>query len=74
MAFYKITGTIVSDYLNNGLVKLETGDPLTKILTQKYIAFYMNSSWEPFFEQRRTGVPVLRVGPGTLNGGKVPKR
>ncbi|RKE44448.1 SusD/RagB family nutrient-binding outer membrane lipoprotein [Sphingobacterium detergens] len=74
MAFYKITGTIVSDYLNKGLVKLETGDPLTKILTQKYIAFYMNSSWEPFFEQRRTGVPVLRVGPGTLNGGKIPKR
>ncbi|WP_286859496.1 MULTISPECIES: SusD/RagB family nutrient-binding outer membrane lipoprotein [Sphingobacterium] len=74
MAFYKITGTIVTDYLNKDLVKLTTGDPLTKILTQKYIAFYMNSSWEPFFEQRRTGVPVLRVGPGTLNGGKVPKR
>ena len=74
MAFYKITGTFVTDYLNRDLVKLATGDPLTKILTQKYIAFYMNSSWEPFFEQRRTGIPVLRVGPGTLNGGKVPKR
>lgn len=74
MAFYKITGTFVTDYLNRDLVKLTTGDPLTKILTQKYIAFYMNSSWEPFFEQRRTGIPVLRVGPGTLNGGKVPKR
>jgi len=74
MAFYKISGTIVMDYLNRDLVKLSTGDSLTKILTQKYIAFFMNSSWEPFYEQRRTGVPVLRVGPGTLNGGKVPKR
>lgn len=74
MAFYKITGTAVTDYLNSDLVKLTTGDPLTKIWTQKYIAFYMNSGWEPFFEQRRTGTPTLRVGPGTLNGGKVPKR
>lgn len=74
MAFYKISGTIVTDYLNGDLVKLATGDPLTKIWTQKYIAFYMNSGWEPFFEQRRTGVPVLRTGPGTLNGGKIPKR
>jgi hypothetical protein len=74
MAFYKITGNAITDYLNGDLVKLATGNALTKILTQKYIAFYMNSSWEPFFEQRRTGIPVLRVGPGTLNGGKVPKR
>lgn len=34
----------------------------------------MNSFYEPFFEQRRTGIPVLAVGPGTLNGGLVPKR
>lgn len=47
---------------------------MNKILTQKYIAFFMNSGWEPFYGQRRTGVPTMRVGPGTLNGGKVPKR
>jgi len=74
MAVYKITGNVVEDYLAGDLVKLSNGDALTKILTQKYIAFYMNSGWEPFIEQRRTGIPTLRVGPGTLNGGKVPKR
>jgi hypothetical protein len=34
----------------------------------------MNSYWEPFTEQRRTGIPTLDVGPGTYNGMKVPKR
>ena len=33
----------------------------------------MNSGWEAFFEQRRTGIPTLSVGPGTFNT-RVPKR
>ena len=33
----------------------------------------MNSGWEAFFEQRRTGIPVLSVGPGTYNNAMVPK-
>lgn len=74
MAFYQIESQQATNYLAHPLVSLASGDVLTKILTQKYIAFFMNSGWEPFYEQRRTGVPVLRVGPGTLNGGKVPKR
>ncbi|TYR36905.1 SusD/RagB family nutrient-binding outer membrane lipoprotein [Sphingobacterium phlebotomi] len=74
MAFYQINDEAVDSYLQGDEVDLSGGDALTKILTQKYIAFYMNSGWEPFLEQRRTGVPSLRVGPGTLNGGQVPKR
>ena len=33
----------------------------------------MNSGWEAFFEQRRTGIPTFDIGPGTLNNG-IPKR
>lgn len=74
MAFYNIAADKIDSYLLGSLVDLKNTDVLSKILTQKYIAFFMNSGWEPFYEQRRTGVPTLRVGPGTLNGGKVPKR
>ncbi|WP_270087912.1 SusD/RagB family nutrient-binding outer membrane lipoprotein [Sphingobacterium sp. SYP-B4668] len=74
MDFYKIDEQQADTYLSMPLVALSSGDVLIKILTQKYIAFFMNSGWEPFYEQRRTGIPILRVGPGTLNGGKVPKR
>ena len=44
------------------------------INTQKYLAFYMNSGWESFYNQRRTGIPQFAVGPATQNGGLVPKR
>nr|WP_121270894.1 SusD/RagB family nutrient-binding outer membrane lipoprotein [Pedobacter schmidteae] len=74
LAFYKITGTKATDYLNGALVKYDAAKGLEMILLQKYLSFFMNSGWEPFYEQRRTGIPVFRVGPGTLNGGKVPKR
>ncbi|SHF45162.1 SusD/RagB family nutrient-binding outer membrane lipoprotein [Pedobacter caeni] len=74
LAFYKITGSKTTDYLNGALVKYDAAKGLEMILMQKYLAFFMNSGWEPFYEQRRTGIPTFRVGPGTLNGGKVPKR
>ena len=34
----------------------------------------MQSGWEAFYEQRRTGIPHFNTGPGTYNNGKVPKR
>jgi hypothetical protein len=49
-------------------------DGLKQILTQKYIAFWQNSNWEAFFNQRRTGVPTLSTGPGNGNGGKIAVR
>jgi hypothetical protein len=49
-------------------------DGLTQILQQKYIAFWQNSNWEAFFNQRRTGVPALSTGPGNGNGNKIAVR
>lgn len=47
---------------------------LQQILLQKYLAFFQNSGWEPYFNYRRTGVPAFLVGTGTGNGGRIPKR
>lgn len=47
---------------------------LEQIITQKYLAFYQNSGQEAYFNYRRTGIPVFDVGPGTGNGGVIPKR
>lgn len=74
MAFYGITGTPVTNYLANPLIAFNAGTALTQIAIQKHIALFMNGGWEAFMEQRRTGVPVLSVGPGTYNNGVVPKR
>lgn len=35
---------------------------LNQILTQKYIAFFMNSGFESFYNWRRTGVPTFAQG------------
>ena len=74
MKFYGIDDASIAAYLAQPLVQFNTGNALTMITVQKYIAFYINSFWEPFFEQRRTGLPVFNVGPGTLNDELVPKR
>ena len=47
---------------------------LNQILLQKYLAFFQQSGWEAFYNQRRTGVPTFRVGAGNTNGQKIPKR
>lgn len=56
-------------------VKYETGAAgLTKIFKQKYLAFFQNSGWEPYFNYRRTGVPAFSTGVGIGNNGIIPKR
>ncbi len=47
---------------------------LGQILTQKYLAFFQNSGYEAYFNQRRTGVPAFHAGPGTGNSGRIPLR
>ncbi|MBD0367991.1 MAG: SusD/RagB family nutrient-binding outer membrane lipoprotein, partial [Flavisolibacter sp.] len=74
MKFYGINDADITSYLAEPNVKFDPANAIPMIITQKYIAFFMNSFYEPFFEQRRTGIPTLSVGPGTLNGGQVPKR
>lgn len=62
-------------YYNQAGVKYESGTTgLNKILTQKYLGFFQNSGWEPFFNSRRTGTPVLTGGIGVGNNGVIPKR
>ncbi len=49
---------------------------LTQILTQKYVAMFINSGWEPFFNYRRTGIPAFAqggAGIGTPNS-LIPRR
>jgi hypothetical protein len=40
----------------------DNADGLGQILTQKYVAFFSNSGYEAFYNQRRTGVPVFAQG------------
>jgi hypothetical protein len=74
MRTYGIGSLTIEQYLARPLVKYNTTDGLAQIATQKYLALFMQSGWEPFLEQRRTGVPAFSIGPGTLNNGQIPKR
>ncbi len=65
----------ITNYLAQPSVQYQSGAAgLTQILNQKYIAFWQNSNWEAFFNQRRSGVPAFSEGPGSGNGGKIAKR
>jgi hypothetical protein len=74
MKFYGIDDAAIAAYLAQPNVVYNPADPIPQIVIQKYIALFMQSGWEAFFEQRRTGIPSLSVGPGTYNNGMVPKR
>jgi len=74
MKFYGISDADIATYLAGPDVAYNAGTALDQIAIQKYIAFFMNSGYEAFYEQRRTGIPTFNVGPGTANGMKVPKR
>lgn len=66
---------IISDYLNQPAVKYAGGSTgLNQILLQKYLAFFQNSGWEPYFNYRRTGTPAFAGGTGIGNNGIIPKR
>jgi len=60
-------------------ISYDLGSPanaLTQILTQKYVAFFMNSGYEGFYNWRRTGVPAFSQGGpgiGTANQ-QIPRR
>ncbi|MFC0182213.1 Starch-binding associating with outer membrane [Pseudarcicella hirudinis] len=77
----KTLGTVtvsISNFLKNPAVVYmgDNADGLKQILTQKYIAFFQNSGWEAFYNQRRTGYPSTFVTTGSgLNAvGKLPRR
>ncbi len=69
-----ITDDAISGYSSQSNVAYNRGTAIQQIITQKYIALFLQSDFESFVEQRRTGFPIFNVGTGTLNNGAVPKR
>ncbi|HCW05830.1 MAG TPA: SusD/RagB family nutrient-binding outer membrane lipoprotein [Cytophagales bacterium] len=74
-----VLGTVtvsLTNYLAQTSVQYQGNNTagLNQILTQKYIAFWQNSGWEAFFNQRRTGMPAFLTGAGTGNNQKLPLR
>ncbi|MBC9798002.1 SusD/RagB family nutrient-binding outer membrane lipoprotein [Sinomicrobium weinanense] len=75
MEFYNIAESAINTYLENPGTQPDPGNEIASILTQKHIAMFMNTGWQIFYEQRRTGYPEFDVsGGGVLNNGKIPKR
>jgi hypothetical protein len=62
-----ITGDYINSYIEGDKVKL-TGNfesDLNKIISQKYIASFLQSAYDAYFDYRRTGYPALPVNPNT---------
>ena len=71
--FYGITET--ETYLAKPEIQLQNETAIETILTQKHIALFLNTGWQLFYDQRRTGFPEFNVdGGGILNNGLIPKR
>ena len=74
LKFYGIIPARINAYLSGSLVVYDETKALDQINTQKYLSYFLNTGWESFYNQRRTGIPVFEVGPATQNGGEIPKR
>ena len=75
MDFYGISEATIVNYIEQASVQYQNEQGLAQIITQKYLSMFLNSGWEPFYNNRRTGFPVFDVsGAGILNNGRVPKR
>ena len=63
-------------YYAQSAVKLSSSGTtaLNQILTQKYLAFFRNSGLQPYYQWRRTGVPIFDLSTGIGNGGRIPNR
>jgi hypothetical protein len=57
------TATVdINTFLADPNVAYNAATGLTQILTQKYVAFFMNSGFESYYNWRRTGIPALSQG------------
>lgn len=75
MQFYGINQSDIDTYLAQPSVQYSAQTGIEQILTQKYLSFFLNSGWEPFYNQRRTGIPNFTTdGGGVGNDQMVPKR
>lgn len=76
MQYYEIPAVGIEQYLAQPLLQYagNNADGFAQILQQKYLAFFQQSGWEAFYNQRRTGIPAFAVGPANQNHGLIPKR
>jgi hypothetical protein len=64
------------NYYAQPAVKLSStpATAINQIVLQKYIACFVNSGYEGYYNYRRTGVPAFQGGTGVGNNGVIPKR
>ncbi|WP_346316603.1 SusD/RagB family nutrient-binding outer membrane lipoprotein [Chitinophaga sp. YIM B06452] len=77
MNFYGISDDVFNAwYTASAKAKYKgvNAEGLSQILIQKYLAFFMNSGRQAYYQYRRTGIPRFDVGPANSNGGRIPKR
>lgn len=65
--------TVVSNYLNQAVVKYDATNYAKSIGTQKWIAFF-GQGLDAFAEWRRLDYPQLIAGPATVLDGQIPSR
>lgn len=63
-----------ADYYAQANVKYDASKAIQQIITQKYLAFFMNSGMEAYFNWRRTGYPKFDVGVGNGNSSRIAVR
>lgn len=70
MNFYGYTD--VTDYLSQPIVAYNSTNGIELINTQKYLTYFLSGGWEPFYNQRRTGIPSFSTT--DFNNGQIPVR
>ncbi|MDR0976608.1 MAG: SusD/RagB family nutrient-binding outer membrane lipoprotein [Prevotellaceae bacterium] len=72
----ELTDTYIDNYLASAPIQL-TGNfdgDLKQIITQKYLAYFMQFAQEAYYDYRRTGYPVLPINPQTNMNSTAPDR
>lgn len=75
----QITDEYINQFLQNDRIKLQGSfeNQLKQIISQKYLAYYMQYPMDAYYEYRRTGYPVLPINPNTnrnTDKNKIPVR
>jgi hypothetical protein len=74
MKFYNIAAVSISSFVAQNPYPGAGSQGLTKILEQKYMAFFENSGRQAYYDYRRTGVPTFDIGLSNANNNQIPVR
>ncbi len=74
MEFNGINSQQIEIYLQNNQITNSTEEGLRLILEEKHTSLFMNSGWESFYNQRRTGIPEFSLSNQIINPRGIPKR